>query len=132
MAGTEKGILREIGTDEYVDLTGGTGTVVVAMGASWCSLWSGFLDTIEGAASSFEGEPVSFVTCDVDRNAVIAILEHVTQVPTVILYHDGRRIGRIPGAMSARRLRLIVSAVLSHAEGSDNRGHGMEDTIGKT
>ena len=104
--------MRTITTDEYVELTGGDGIVVIGMGTPWCGPWRAFLPTFRSVASDMSSDTVTFRVCDLEENPVIPIVENVTHIPAVIIYRDGKRIGRHIGVMDAEELSLIVSVAL--------------------
>lgn len=102
--------VTEVTIDDYSDMTDLAGTVIIAMGAPWCGPWRAFLPTFQSVATSMSGEAVTFLTCDLETNPVIAFLECITRIPSVVIYHDGRRIGKHIGVMSQDDLALAVMA----------------------
>ena len=115
MGNREPSELTEVGTVDYADATEAEGMVVISMGAPWCGPWRAFLPVLTEVAASFAQDAVSFLTCDLEANSAIALLENVTRIPTVIVYRDGRRVGTHVGMMSADDLILLVSQMRADA-----------------
>ena len=107
--------LESVATEDYADATDAMGTVIIGMGAPWCGPWRAFLPVFSEVAATLADDAVTFMTCDVEANAAIPLLEGVTRIPTVIVYHDGRRIGKHVGVMTAGELTIVVSAARSGA-----------------
>ena len=107
------GRLTQIGIDDYTDATDATGVVVIGMGAPWCGPWRAFLPVFADVAEEFGGiEGISFMTCDLQTNAAIAVLEDISHIPAVLIYRDGRRAARIVGAMTRPELSSTIATII--------------------
>jgi len=104
--------IRTIESDDYADIIDSKGLVIVAMGAQWCGLWRAFLPTFADMAMMLENGDMAFVTCDLERNPAIALLEGITRIPSIVMYRDGQRMGTHVGTMSEAELLLSISEAL--------------------
>lgn len=103
-----------VDTDEYSDATNGRGLVVIAMHATspesgQAGVWGAFRATYDEVAGVLGCGDITFLTCDMVANPVIAMLEGIGSVPSVVIYRDGRRTGTHVGAMSAARLVSLLA-----------------------
>lgn len=109
--------VESVGTEDYADVTDANRFVVIAMGAQWCGPWRAFLPTFADVAGALGNTDMTFVTCDLERNPAIALMENITRIPSVIIYCDGKRVDSRVGVMSAAELVLAVSSVLDAVMG---------------
>jgi thioredoxin len=64
--------------------------------APWCKFCSLMTPRFEKIADSFRGD-VKFCRINIDKNEPLAKKNNLKGIPTIILYHGGREVGRIMG-----------------------------------
>ncbi|MHA2621089.1 MAG: thioredoxin [bacterium JZ-2024 1] len=88
--------------------------VVIDLWAEWCAPCKMLEPIIEDAAEDFEGQ-IKVGKVDVDADPEIADEYKVMSIPTVLVFHGGKEIGRIVGYSPKRefykRLERILAAV---------------------
>lgn len=83
--------------------------VAVDAYATWCSPCKGFAPTFVAAAQAHPG--IAFVKVDVDRNPGFARRHGIRSIPTLLLFVNGRPVGRIPGALRPQDLEQVLRQV---------------------
>jgi thioredoxin 1 len=87
------------------------GVFLVDFFASWCGPCRMLTPIIEEIAKNFAGKAkVGKVDIDAEQN--VAAEFQVTSVPTLILFKDGKEIGRLIGLRDMEAIKDFVSAVL--------------------
>jgi thioredoxin 1 len=85
--------------------------VLVDFGASWCAPCRAIAPSVEAIAAAYDGR-VRVGACDVDRNPDLANRCDIRSLPTLLLFRDGRVVGRIVGAVARDRIQRLVEEVL--------------------
>ncbi|HEV2227168.1 MAG TPA: thioredoxin [Nitrososphaerales archaeon] len=98
------------GDFERVVLKSSTPTVVDFY-ADWCGPCRVVGPVIESLSKEYDGM-VNFAKVDTDANQGLAIRYEIMSIPTVMIFKDGRIVGRIVGAVSAQVYRQRIDAVL--------------------
>jgi thioredoxin 1 len=93
------------------DVLASTQPVLVDFGADWCAPCRAIAPFIDAIAAKYDGK-VRVATCDVDRNPELANRFDVRSIPTLLLFHDGRVVGRMVGAASRDRIERFVNEAL--------------------
>ena len=70
--------------------------VVAYFWAPWCKFCSVMTPRFEKLVKNFKGE-VKFCRIDIEKNEKLAKKNNLKGIPTIILYHGSREVGRIMG-----------------------------------
>ncbi|MBS0647998.1 MAG: thioredoxin [Verrucomicrobia bacterium] len=101
--------LKKISEDNFEE-TIKKGIVLVDFYADWCGPCRMIAPHLEALSKEFEGQ-ASIVKLDVDHAQRIASTYDVSSIPTLILFREGKEVGRIVGARDAKALKeFILSA----------------------
>ena len=99
-------------TEDTFDEAVKKGVVLVDFYADWCGPCRMIDSHLKTIAAELQGE-ASIVKIDVDHAQRIASNYQVTSIPTLILFRDGKEMGRVVGVRDARALKeFILSAKL--------------------
>jgi len=83
------------------------GITLVDFYADWCGPCRMMVPPLEKIANDFKGE-VSVVKLDVDAAQRIAATYDVSSIPTLILFREGKEIGRVVGVQNADALKNFI------------------------
>ena len=81
---------------EFEDLIGSKKVSVVDFSATWCGPCRMFHPVLEHVADKHKGE-YNFYQIDIDSAENIAVRQGITAVPTVVIYKEGKELGRTSG-----------------------------------
>ena len=84
-----------------------SGTTLVDFYADWCGPCRMLAPVLERVASEVQGK-AQVAKLDVDNAQRIASTFNVTSIPTLILFRDGKEVGRIVGLKDAETLKNFV------------------------
>jgi len=90
----------------------GPGVVVIEASAAWCGPCKALAPVLDRLAGDYAGR-AAVVAFDVDQCPAIAQRLRVTSMPTVMLFRDGREVGRVVGTRSHRFLAGVVERALA-------------------
>lgn len=88
------------------------GLTLIDFTAAWCGPCRQLRPTLEALATTYE---IALVEVDVDADPVTAQQFSVRSMPTVVLWRDGREVGRFVGA----RPRAFVAGMIDRALAGD-------------
>ena len=80
-----------------------SGTVVVDFFAEWCMPCVMMAPVIEELSDKFKGK-IDFVKVNIDENSGLAEKYGVMSIPTLVVFKDGKEIGRFVGGMQSEQL----------------------------
>jgi len=84
-----------------------SGVVLVDFYADWCGPCRMMTPVLEGVAKEVKGKAV-IGKLDIDSAQNIASQFQVTSIPTLILYKDGKEVGRLVGLRDAAALKEFI------------------------
>ncbi len=93
--------------EDTFDETIKKGTTLVDFYADWCGPCRMITPHLEAVAKELEGK-ANIVKLDVEHAQRIASQYEVTSVPTLILFKDGKEVGRIVGVRDAKALKEFI------------------------
>ena len=103
--------MKELTENEF-DAAISKGTVLVDFNAEWCGPCKAMQPTLQRISSEF-GTRLSIYSVDIDNQPALAARHGVMSVPTFLLYHDGRQVDRMVGALSEKDLKKKFDPYLS-------------------
>lgn len=106
----------EIGAFED-DVENKKGLSVVDFWAPWCGPCVAFTPVYEQVAADYVGR-IAFHKLNVEDDASVAGRFAVRSIPTLIVFHDGREIGRTVGAPTRASLVAVLDKVLGATQAS--------------
>ncbi|TDT50288.1 thioredoxin [Fonticella tunisiensis] len=85
--------------------------VLVDFFATWCGPCKMLAPVIEEVAQKMEGE-VKVVKLDVDENPQTSRMYGIMSVPTMVLFKDGKPVGKLVGFNPAERIESALRGAL--------------------
>lgn len=86
-----------------------SGVTLVDFFAEWCGPCRTIGPVIEEVAKELAGQ-VNFVKLDIDKSHVTAKANHVTSVPTLVLFKDGEEVNRLVGLRDAAAIKDFATS----------------------
>jgi thioredoxin 1 len=86
--------------------------VLVDFWATWCGPCKMLAPVIEEVAQKMEGE-VKVVKLDVDENPVTASQYGIMSIPTLVLFKDGKPVGKLVGFRPADQIESAIRGALN-------------------
>lgn len=84
--------------------------VVTYFWAPWCKFCTIMTPRFEKLSESFKGD-VKFCKIDIEKNEKLAKKNNLKGIPTIILYHGSREVGRIMGVEDEE---VLLEKIESH------------------
>ncbi|MBZ5711828.1 MULTISPECIES: thioredoxin [Nannocystis] len=85
--------------------------VLVDFWATWCGPCRAIAPHLDALAGELDGQ-VKIVKLDVDRNQNTAVEYGVTNIPTLLLFKDGKLANRMVGGGSRGKIAEFIKTVL--------------------
>lgn len=85
--------------------------VVVDFWAVWCGPCRMMAPVLDQLAEDYEGS-VKFTKVNVDENQELAARYGIMSIPTLVIFKDGREVGRVVGYMPREKLKEQLDAVI--------------------
>lgn len=103
----------ELSDSEFDELVGGADRpVLLAVVAPWCGPCRRLAPFLEQVAEEFV-ENVTFMKLNTDENPEVPRRLGVESIPTLILFRDGKEIGRMVGAAAKHELRQRLTEAIA-------------------
>ena len=99
----------DVKSADFEKLVEGNPIVFVDFWAAWCGPCRSFAPTYE--AASEKHADVVFAKVDTESEQEISAAAGITSIPTLMAFRDGILLFRQPGALPARNLEELISAI---------------------
>ena len=99
--------LPELTKSIYDDFINNNSVAVVDFWADWCAPCKMMAPILEDVSFELSGE-VSFAAVNIDENALLGESMRITNIPTMIVYVNGKEVNRIVGIKNKQSLRSIL------------------------
>lgn len=86
--------------------------VLVDFWATWCGPCKMLAPVVEEVAQNMESE-IDVVKIDVDENPNVASEYGITSIPTLILFKEGKPVGKIVGFRPADQIEAAIKGALT-------------------
>ena len=90
------------------DVLGSETPVLVDFWATWCGPCRAIAPLLEAAAEDY-GDKVLITKVDVDKNPQSAMKFGVRNIPTLLLFQNGKQIGKHVGALNRKTLDTFLA-----------------------
>jgi thioredoxin 1 len=102
----KKAELKRLSKSSF-DETVGSGVTLVDFNAPWCGPCRAQEPILEALAHDLGGS-LSFASCNVDENQERAVSLGIRNIPTLILFKEGREVARLTGVQSRESLLELI------------------------
>lgn len=99
-------LIKKISENEF-DQEIGKGNVLVDFFADWCGPCRTQAPVLEEVAK--EVSTIKFLKINIDESQETATRLHITSIPTLVLYQDGKEVGRVTGLLEREALEEFLA-----------------------
>ncbi|HLB53172.1 MAG TPA: thioredoxin [Chlamydiales bacterium] len=96
-------------TDANFDAESAKGVVIADFSASWCGPCRMLTPVLEQVAGEMQGQ-VTIGKIDIDNETKISSRFQISSVPTLILFKEGKEVGRLVGLQTADALKKWIAS----------------------
>ena len=107
---SEKGLIKHF-TDKEFDADIKKGVTLVDFYANWCGPCRTLAPVLEQVAKDIHGKAV-IGKIDIDNEQKTAAHFQITSVPTMILFKNGKEVGRLVGLRTADAVKDFIQSAL--------------------
>jgi thioredoxin 1 len=100
---------RKLTTDEFTEVAGGDGIVLIDFWAAWCGPCLRFAPVYERVSNKHED--IVFAKVDTEAEHQLAAEFGITSIPTIMAIRDGVLVFRQSGALPEAALESLISQV---------------------
>lgn len=97
--------------DQTFDQTIRTGVILIDFYADWCGPCRMLTPVLEQVAQELKGK-VLIGKLDIDKNQKVASTYQVTSVPTMILFKNGKEVGRLVGLRDGAGIKQFINTAI--------------------
>ncbi len=104
-------MVTELSTTDYdTKIVKGKGIAIVDIWAPWCGPCKAMAPVFEDLSHHYDD--ILFAKLDADKNGELAAKLGVRGIPTLILFKDGKEVGRVVGAVPKETIIDEIEKVL--------------------
>ncbi len=107
---SEKGLIKHFTDGEFKNQVK-KGVALVDFHANWCGPCRTLAPVLEQVAKEMHGK-VSIGKIDIDTEQKTAAEFQITSVPTMILFKDGKEVGRLVGLRTGEAIKDFIQSAL--------------------
>lgn len=96
-------------TDDTFDASIATGTTLVDFHANWCGPCRMLAPVLDQVEKDLQGK-AAIAKVDIDTEEKTAAKFQITSVPTMILFKNGKEVGRLSGLRDAAAIQKFISS----------------------
>lgn len=100
--------IKEILENDF-DKETSQGTVLIDFFADWCGPCRQLTPILEEVAR--EIKEVNFIKINIDAAQNVAARLEITSIPTLVLFHKGKKIDQVTGLIEADALKIFLTKV---------------------
>ncbi len=107
---SDKGLIKHLTDGEFAQEIK-KGVTLVDFHANWCGPCRALAPVLEQVAKEVQGK-ATIGKVDIDNEQKTAAHFQITSVPTMILFKDGKEVGRLVGLRSADALKEFIQSAM--------------------
>lgn len=102
---------KVITDNNYEEITGAEGVVLVDFWAEWCGPCRMLTPTVDDIAKEYEGR-VTVAKCNVDDAQDAAVHFGIRSIPTLLYFRDGKLVDRSVGVVPASEIKSRLDSFI--------------------
>lgn len=105
--------MKELSENDF-DATTSRGAVLIDFSAEWCGPCKAMLPVLGRIAEQY-ADRLQIFSVDIDKTPALAMRHGVMSVPTFLLFHQGKAVERIVGAVPEKELKKTLDRYVEAA-----------------